>query len=218
MYHALLLGFGRHSRGDLANALPALREAIRLAEQSAVTDLLSAAGHASFYLGDDAVYRRTFTEVLARARVAGGVTDVVMSLQRLVLSEIHLGEWTNAEATANEALRLAEASGQLALTGIPLAWLALLGALKGQPEQFEECARAADRICAAQAMGVLAVVANDIRLWARGLHELERGATGRSQCGLRQVDASRVLDDGDVGPDRSRRAGWPARGVARGAR
>jgi hypothetical protein len=171
----LLAGFSHLLDGDLERAIPALREAIRLAERLDQTDLISHADHAALYVGDDATAYRLNAQAVARARAAGAVGDLVFSLQRLALAEIVTGRWAAGAASAGEALRLARETDQPELSALPLAWLALLAALKGDEDAVRSLVAETEEVTAAHRIGVLEGQVHDAIHWARGIHEAAAG-------------------------------------------
>ena len=181
----LLAGFSHLLDGDLERAIPALREAIRLAERLDQTDLISHADHAALYVGDDATAYRLNAQAVARARAAGAVGDLVFSLQRLALAEIVTGRWAAGAASAAEALRLARETDQPELSALPLAWLALLAALKGDEDAVRSLVAETEEVTAAHRIGVLEGQVHDAIHWARGIHE---AASGRPASAMTWFD------------------------------
>jgi len=89
-------------------------------------------GIGAMHLGDVGVVRRSYETLLTLARDGGAVTTAVQALSRLPAGQVPAGEWSAAAAAANKALVLARGIGQVPLTTMPLAWLALLAALRGE--------------------------------------------------------------------------------------
>ena len=84
------------------------------------------------------------------------------------MGDIPAGRWDLASASTDEALILARATGQPALTALPLAWRALLAAFRGTaggPEALAELAS----LVAGKAVGIGVVAVTDIAEWARGV-------------------------------------------------
>ncbi len=165
-YARLLSGFvhARAQRWDQAAAQ--FRPAFTECDAGDDTDLLANLGVAAFLIGDADVVLSHHTRLLASAREAGALTTIVYALTRRAFGEIATGDWKAAAAGAAEALDLATGSGQPALTRFPHAWLALLAALREQPEQLAEHLDAVDSIPGA---GVTAQIVDDLVRWARGL-------------------------------------------------
>ncbi len=171
-FSGLLHGLDAAVRGDWPTAMPELLGAFELAEDLAEEDLdlLPNLGIAALYVGDDALTRRYHEHLLARARSSGAVLMILYSLVRLVFADLAAGRWTTARAAAAEGLPLAEQTGHRGLAALPTAWLALLGALRGD-ESTEQHLATADRICSEHPLGILAEVVPDVLRWARGVRD-----------------------------------------------
>ena len=109
----LLVGFAHHLAGDTPSGIAAIREALAIAEDEFDdVDLMLAAGRAGFYVGDDAAALRFHTRIVNRARSIGSIGCLAIAGTRLALAETLTGRWSEANATAEETLRLAEDTGQ----------------------------------------------------------------------------------------------------------
>src|SRR5215212_865267 len=125
----LLVGFAHHLAGDTRSGIAAIREALVIAEEEFDdVDLMLAAGRAGFYVGDDAAALRFHTRIVNRARSIGSIGCLAIAGTRLALAETLTGRWSQANATAEETLRLAEDTGQRELEAHALVWLALIAA------------------------------------------------------------------------------------------
>lgn len=181
---ALLTGFGAAFAGETERGVERLNEAIRLAEEVEDGDLLAAAGRAGIYVGDDAAAYRLHARVVARARKRGAVGEIPLAGQRLALAEILLGRWSSASATALETLELARASGQEDLVAHPLAYLAVLAALRGDENAYLSRAREVEALTAARPMGLI----DGVLRWARGALELGAGRPAEALAALEGIE------------------------------
>jgi DNA-binding CsgD family transcriptional regulator len=184
---AALLGGHRHFlRREMAGAAAAWREAFRIgAALPPDADLLGNLGVAALHLGDLAAVRWTYGGLLALARDGGSVTNAVWALSRLPSAQVACGEWSAATASANEALVLARSIGQAPLTAMPLAWLAVLAAFRGESAGPDAPAEL-EAMLAGGPVGIVGAAAVDMLEWAKGvlaanasdapgaLHHLER--------------------------------------------
>lgn len=167
----LLIGSGHYLRGDLLSAVAPLRAAIRSAESFDDSMLLTWAGRAAYYVGDDEAAHSLDSRAVSIARAVGAVGDMLPPLQRLALTDVFLGSWSAAEASAAEALRFAEETGQANLASLPACWLALLAAYKGDESTLAERVEDAERILANHPMKV----ARESLDWARAVGDASRG-------------------------------------------
>ncbi len=183
---ALMRGLDALSREDWATARPLLRRAFALAEPVGAldVDVLANLGVAAMQLGDDEAVLHFHTVLLTRARDADAMILVLYALTRRALGAITTGRWTAAANDAAEALQLGEATGQPALTGLPLAWLALLAALRGE-KAAEAHLAAAERVLADHSAGTLAPMTQAAVAWVKA--ELARAQPASSLHHLRQM-------------------------------
>ena len=129
------------------------------------------AGRAAFYLGDDDAAHQLDSRAVARARAVGAIGDMLPPLQRLALSQIMRGQWATATASAVEALRFARETGQHGLSSLPLCWLALLAAYRGDTTELRSHLDAAGAVLPRHPMAI----ASDALLWARAVSEAAAG-------------------------------------------
>ena len=183
---ALMRGLDALSREEWATAGPLLRRAFALAEPVGAldVDVLANLGVAAMQLGDDEAVLHFHTVLLTRARDADAMILVLYALTRRALGGITTGQWTAAANDAAEALQLGEATGQPALTGLPLAWLALLAALRGE-KAAEAHLAAAERVLAEHSAGTLAPITQAAVAWVKA--ELARAQPTSSLHHLRQM-------------------------------
>jgi DNA-binding CsgD family transcriptional regulator len=177
----LLSGFAHIARGDLRDAAAEFRLAFAEDTTGGDVDLVPNLGLAALYIGDDDVALREYGRFVARARDAGAPVTILYGLARRAPAEISTGDWRTAAAGAAEALDLARGTGQDPLGSLPLAWLTLLAALRGDQPEFDRCLTEFDRPTRARDVGLTSVVSRDVMLWARGvaatdaaLHHLEQ--------------------------------------------
>ena len=144
---------------------------------------------AGLHLGDDVSAQRFHGLLLARARHSGSLITVWHALTRNVMSQVGTGKWTAALAGASEALGIARATGQPSLSAFPLAWLAVLGALRSD-DAFDARLAEATEVSTSHPTGVLEELIYDLRRWAIGLH-LSR-QPDRALAHLRQISSGLV--------------------------
>jgi DNA-binding CsgD family transcriptional regulator len=168
-FAALLHGHRHFLRKEPGAAAAAWREAFGLAESlTRDADLLVNLGIAAMHLGDAAVVRRSYGELLTLARDGGAVTTAVQALSRLPAAQVPTGEWSEAAAAANEALVLARGVGQVPLTTMPLAWVALIGAFRGEAASVTALGELKANLVE-HPMGIVGVAAADMADWATGV-------------------------------------------------
>ena len=125
----LVNGFVGLLNGGVARPVRALRDAMDLAGEPD-PDLVVRAGHVAFYLVT--TMRRTGSTLRRWPRRAtGAIGELLFALPRLALAEMLTGRWSAAEASADEAERLARETSQPGLRAVSLAWLAVLAVLTG---------------------------------------------------------------------------------------
>jgi len=166
---ALLAGQRHLLGGRMPAAAAALRRSFELVLESGEDlDLLVNTALAACHLGDFEVAMRDFSRLLEIGRTAGAASLIVVALSRLPIAQVALGHWDAASTSTDEALTLAVATGQPALTALPLAWRALLAALRSNAGGLEAMAELTP-LLAGQQLGVGAVVVSDTAEWARGI-------------------------------------------------
>jgi DNA-binding CsgD family transcriptional regulator len=130
--------------------------------------------------------------------------------------DLRRGRWAEARARSSEALRLAEASGQVDQRALPLTVLARLDAAMGREDSCRAAVHELEEYAAHAGMGTLRVYGEA----ALGLLEL---GLGRAERAVEHLDATaRMCGDRDpstipFGPDRVEalvRAGEPERAQA----
>ncbi|MDN5766891.1 MAG: AAA family ATPase [Humibacillus sp.] len=166
----LLAGFAEVGHGRLADAAGSFRQAFADYDPAGDVDLLSNLGIAAMHLGEDDVVLDRYGRLLTQARESGALVLVLYSLPRRATSEISTGDWSAAAAGAAEALDLARGTGQAALAGLPLAWLMLLAALGGNPDEYARHLAELESPTRGRDVGLTSVVTRDVIRWARGVH------------------------------------------------
>jgi hypothetical protein len=170
---ALITGQQHLLRGQMRAAARTLRWAFDVHQpQPGDVDLLANMGLAAFHLGDDAVVLRNLTGLRDFGRESGAVSVVVFAQARLPMADVPAGRWDAAGASAAEALELARSVGLPSMTALPLAWQALLAALRGSQDGAEAMGEL-DRLRARQPIGIVSVAVADITEWAKGLAAAE---------------------------------------------
>jgi DNA-binding CsgD family transcriptional regulator len=173
-FDLLLRGLVHLTAGNVAYGGPELRRALELSPLLGPEDqdLLPNLGIAALHLHDDPAVERLHDALLARARGTGAIVMVIYALTRRAFAELTTGRWSRARASAAEASTVAANTGLPALTALPRALLALLAALRGEPEAdalLAEAERAAEG-----PSGLLEVLVRDV------LHRTRALAPGRS--------------------------------------
>jgi DNA-binding CsgD family transcriptional regulator len=183
---AFLDGIARWLGPDPGGAVPRLRQAMELADQSADPRRLFWAGIAAVTLGDDEQARRFFGQETARARSEGSVAMVAQALTMLAAGEFRKGHAASARATATEGLELAQATGQRNVACFHRAVLARVAASFGTEDETRslvaQCYQATvnRRLPAIESMTTVAL----------GEMELARGNAARALTHLGEVAAA----------------------------
>jgi DNA-binding CsgD family transcriptional regulator len=130
----LLEGFSAVVRDDWANAAAALRRAWNTPLSPAAPPLVHHnLAIATLHLGDDVRAIASHDLQLQQARDAGAVNMIEHALTRGVVFRIATGAWTEAASAAQEAMLLDRNLGLDELLTFPLAELAVVAALRGDP-------------------------------------------------------------------------------------
>ena len=169
--------------------------------------LLTWASRAAYYVGDDDAAFRFDSRAVSLARAAGALGDMLPPLQRLALSEVLLGHWLSAAAHAGEAARFARETGQPNMASLPLGWLALLAAYRGDTENLAAHLADAQEVLPLHPM----VVSEDALHWARAVSEAAAGEPQRRHGAPASRRQPRRLPALVVGPGRDRGTGRPGR-------
>lgn len=166
----LLEGFALVGHGQLADAAVAFRQAFTDGDPGGDADLLSNLGLAAMHLGDDAVVLDWYGRLVAQARECGSLVLVLYALTRRATSEISTGDWAAAAAGSTEALDLARGTGQDSLGGLPLAWLTLLAALRGNKDEYDARLAELETPTRGRDAGLTSVVTHDVIRWAKAVN------------------------------------------------
>jgi DNA-binding CsgD family transcriptional regulator/tetratricopeptide (TPR) repeat protein len=173
-----------------SEAVGPLREAVEIGEDFRAPRLISLAGAAAAFLGNERRTRDFMQRAIDVARATGAVGD----LPRALLVQGHMDaryrRIREAAANADEGLRLAEAIGLDNLAAGHLALVARVAAFRGQEDECREAAEEALRRATARGLGMISG-------WATtALAELEL-SSGRPDAALLHLDA---LARADVHP------------------
>jgi DNA-binding CsgD family transcriptional regulator len=167
---ALLRGFGAVARPDWTAAAEAFRCAFALTDADPVDDHVQRnLGIAAMLVDDDERGLRLHEQQLTVARGAGALAMVEHALTRGAQFQIATGAWTQAVNAATEATSLAAGTGRPGLVALPAAQLAVLAALRGDPQAAEARLAEVAAIRQAHPIGLTDVIVVDLVHWARGL-------------------------------------------------
>lgn len=158
----------RVADGDWHAATVALDRALMWGGEVDDRDVLWNLANAALQLGADREQQQFYGYALSRARETGAVTAVVYCLQRLCFSHYLSGDLAAVRHSAEEAILLSRSIGQPAMTALPLAWLAMVGALQVRDDQDEHLAQV-EELVATHRLGILADPVHDLARWARAL-------------------------------------------------
>jgi len=183
----LLVGCGQFVSGETSST-ELLHDVVQTAQDFDDSMLMTWAGRAAFYLGDDDAAHQLDSKAVARARAVGAIGDMLPPLQRLALTEILRGQWSTATASAAEALRFARETGQHGFASLPLSWLALLAAYQGDTAELRSHLDAAGALLPLHPM----VVASESLLWARAVSEAAAGDLEEAMDHLGRVTSRTV--------------------------
>ena len=179
----LLIGFHHLIRDGVPAAVAPLRKAIAAGRDLHETDLLTNLGIAAFHLGEDAAFNRSFTRMLSHSRDTGAIGQMLFALPRLAVADLAAGNWAGAIGHSSEALTLARSTGQLGMAAMPLAQLALIAALRGDPD-YDRLLTEVHQVATGQPTGILGVLMADTLRWAQGAHD---ALAGRPEAALQHL-------------------------------
>ncbi|MGJ7908655.1 LuxR C-terminal-related transcriptional regulator [Actinopolyspora sp. H202] len=173
-------------RGRHEVAAPALREVIRMADRATAPAPLVLAGNAAFTLGDPAVSYRLATRAQRTAEERGETVQLPWASVYVSLSALLLERYAEAESSALEGVRLSRALGQRNRMIDHLALLALVAALRGEPETVElRLAQATEHGLLSRGLGR----PDAFYSWAAACAELAHGRPVRAVHRLRLMDS-----------------------------
>ncbi|WP_136519683.1 helix-turn-helix transcriptional regulator [Cellulomonas telluris] len=166
----LLAAYVAIARHDWAEAVAAVRRAAAVGGTArlGLEGLLPNLALVALHVGLDDVALQLHERLLAEARDAGALPLVVYALTRRGAVDVATGRWDVLAAGAREALHLAEATGRPALTAMPLAWLALAAALRGD-EDAPARLTALERALATGPLGTTEASVRGQLVWARAV-------------------------------------------------
>ena len=165
----LLAGLAAVLSGDAAGGIRMLRDVVVAAESFDDPEQLLWAGRAALYVGDLSAARMLYLRGADRARATGAAGMLATVLDRVAWAAAIAGCPAEAEAAANEGLRLA---GELGLdAGVALGSLAVATAIRGDQTACREIAQRAHALAAARKLPIVAASAE----WALGLLDLGQG-------------------------------------------
>jgi hypothetical protein len=162
----LLTGFAHVGQGRLDVTTRVFKQVFAECDTTRNVDLLSNLGLAAMHVGDDAVVLRQFGRLAAQARETGAMLLVLYALTRRAVGEVTTGDWA-AAAGSLEALDLARGTGKEALGRLPMAWLALLSALRGDTDSHDAYMAELDRPDRPRDAGLTSVITQDVISWPR---------------------------------------------------
>jgi DNA-binding NarL/FixJ family response regulator len=143
------------------------------------------------HLGDLSHMIVLFEAAARRARAAGGLADLPLTLHGLSLTHSVRGQFAEAEAAAAEGLRLAEETGQEAAACLNLAALVAVVGLRGDDDRCRALGAKALARSVPRQIGLAAARTN----WAIALADL---GAGRSEEALTRL---RALTSGGPGSE-----------------
>lgn len=182
----LLLAMTAAHQGRWTEAVERFAGAVEAGVQDTHPDDLAHLGQAALHLGDDAAALRCFSTMLGGARERGAGMAVLYALPRLAFPLFLSGHWSAARSASDEARALARSSGHPALTGAPLASLALISALRGE-DALGELLVELDALMEGTPLGILSGPTHDLRRWALGVRAASTGAVREAHHQLSQV-------------------------------
>lgn len=232
----LLVGFSGVAAGRLSDAAAAFRTSFAECGRTDDVDLMSSLGLAAMHVGDDAEVLREFGRLAQNSRESGALVLVLYALTRRAVGEISVGDWLGARTGATEALALARSTGKEALGRLPLAWLALLAALRGEHASHESYMAELDGPDQSRDGGLTSLITKDVVAWAKGaaadsapvaLHHLDQvshslvrrmSAMDRMEAAVRAGEPERVPAWADELDDFAEQTGarWTAASAAHG--
>jgi DNA-binding CsgD family transcriptional regulator len=156
---AFAAGIAELLTGGGAGAVAGLQAGIEAARRTEDPDVLSMAAMAAAYTGDFHTTHDLASRAVTRCRETGALRTLAQALEALAVTQDSPGQ---AEASADEGLRAARETDQVASTAIHLATLATVAAVRGDRTSTEDLAgqvadldRAHDLGYPAAALGLL---------------------------------------------------------------
>lgn len=171
MMSRLLVGMHRLARGELAQAVPFLREAIASQAPDCSTDLLTNAGIAALQLGDDDAALSWHDKQLDAARAASSPLAIIHALTRRAIAQLVRGDWRDLEVACAESLELASVVDGANQRAFPHALMLVPAAYRREPDIAGRAAEIEQQV-RAHPMGVLEAMTRDLLSWAQGIDAL----------------------------------------------
>jgi DNA-binding NarL/FixJ family response regulator len=168
-FMGLLHGSAAILRGDTAAGAVSFRRALTAAEGLRDPDLLTNIGIAAMQMGDDQQAMRWHDIQLDDGRERAALSAILHALTRRTIVQLAVGQFPAAAAAAAEVLDIAATTNQPNQRALPLAELALIGALKSK-DGIDEALREAELALAGHPAGVLDGLIRDTLAWARSVH------------------------------------------------
>ncbi len=165
----LLTGLAAVLSGDPAGGIRMLRDVVQAAERFDAAEQLLWAGRAALYVGDLTAARMLYLRGAEHARATGAAGMLATILDRVAWAAAIAGCPADAEAAANEGLRLSSDFGLDA--GVALGGLAVATAIRGGEAACRGIARRASALAADRQLPIVAASAQ----WALGLLDLGLG-------------------------------------------
>jgi len=167
---ALLEGFTAVTSRDWFTAATALRRAWETPLGPTAHPLLAPnLAIATMHVGDDVRALRLHDLQLRHARDAGAVNMIEHALTRGVVFRIATGDWNQAASDAQEALLLDRNLHLDQIVSFPLAEVALIAALRGDPAGPAYLAELEQTLTAHPVRGVISGLVTGLRHWATAL-------------------------------------------------
>ena len=145
-YAALVLGGTRILRGDALGGSELLHEAARDVERGGPSTFglfLAQMAMGEMWCGHVLEARALLDDALPTIRAEGNLPVLPNAIFGLAWTQMMMGEWRGAEATANESLTIAGEVGQFAFQLQPLTLIALVAGARGRLEEGRRLARRA---------------------------------------------------------------------------
>jgi len=144
------------------------------------------ASYGAMYLGDIGRMIELLEAAARRARASGALDDLPLALHGVSVVETVRGRFPDAEAAADEGLRVSRETGQESAECVNLAALAVIAALRGDEEHCREYAESALSYGIPRGFGLAVARAN----WALAVLDLGAGRPDEALSRLRSVYAA----------------------------
>ncbi len=207
----LLEGYLAVAAEDWSRAATAIRRAQETPLGPTAHPLLPAnLAIATMHMGDDARAVALHDLQLQHARDAGAVNMIEHALTRGVVFRIATGAWSEAASAAQEALLLDRSLGLEDLTPFPLAELAVIAALRGDPQSSRHLDELERAVAQHPPRGVTFGLVSGLTHWAAArqrdrppataLHHLEqiRLPIVRGMAALDRIETAVIADRRDL--------------------